>query len=237
MKSVAKIVRSKVESIPEGEVFSYDAFGTLATEHRMAVAKALSRLVKDGKVSSLCRGKFYRPRQTRFGPIAPSPREQLREALKGGYVSGAEAFNRLGITTQVPAVIEIASQRRSYSTVIGRTYVKFVRSYVSHVPENSLPLMLLDALKQCKHIQDASPDHVVRSVRQYIEEMSAQEVRGMANLAKAYPPRVRALFGAILESLGKTSLSDEIKVTLNSLSKYNTGVTSALNNAREWNLR
>jgi len=108
MSSIAKFVKDRIAELPVDEVFTYDSFGQTALVERRAVAKALSRLVKSGEVEVLCRGQFYKPAKCKYGSLGLAEEKQIRSLLRGGYVSGAEAFNRIGLTTQVPSVIEIA---------------------------------------------------------------------------------------------------------------------------------
>jgi len=237
MWSTAKEVANRVRQAPSGTVLTYASFGNLAATKRKAVAQALSRLKKAGVLKQLGRGKYYKPEASRFGPLPLSEREKLRPALENGYISGTEAFNRLGITTQVSGEVVIASPGKAYSTKIGSLSVRYVRARVDQMPENPLPLMILDALKEVRRVQDASPDRVVTILRGWIKKMDRKQVEELSELGAEYPPRVRAILGAILEILGRKRQSAKLKATLNPLSKYKVGIREALPNRREWNLQ
>lgn len=236
MKSVAKVVEEKIQRLPRGMVITYDTFGNLAVTERKAVAQALSRLAKRGAIKKLCRGRYYKPEQGRYGALPLSEQEQLRGALENGYISGAEAFNRLGITTQISAEVVIATPGKAYTTRIGNLSVKYVRASVSETPRDVELVMLLDALKQVKKVQDASPDRVVTVVKQRVGGMSRAQVETLTTLVAEYPPRVRAILGAILETSGRKRQSLRLKASLNPLSKYKVGIKNALSNLKEWNL-
>lgn len=236
MISAAKAVKRQIEQMPTGTVFGYDDFGVLAQTKRQALAQALSRLVKKGELKQASRGRFYRPAKNRFGDVPLTDAERLKNALENGYISGTAAFNRLGITTQIPAVIEIASPDKTYSTKIGRLRVQYIRSYVREIPQDVELLMILDAIKDIRSVPDASPDDVVSAVMPRIKKMERARIDNMVNFAKHYPPRVRAVLGAILECTQHKKRSAELKSSLNQFSKYKVGIRKSLPNLEKWKL-
>ncbi|MCP4304936.1 MAG: hypothetical protein GY788_08710 [bacterium] len=83
-----------------------------------AVRKAISRLVSDGELIHIRTGLYWRGRKTQFGMAQPSVM-QIAEAVAGsagvGHASAAAA-NVLGLSSLVPAVIEIAVPTRAPSS-------------------------------------------------------------------------------------------------------------------------
>ncbi len=237
MESVAKFIKDRVAEMPVAEVITYGSFGTLALKERKAVAKALSRLVKSGEINALCRGKFYKPDKCQYGDLPLTEEEQLRSLLRGGYISGDEAFNRIGITTQVPAEVVIAAPGSTYSIKIGPMRVRYIRSRVESIPEKTELMVILDALMQIKKIQDTSVKKVIAFVVDKIKNNSTTEINELTQLAMAYPPRVRALLGSLLENSGFNSQSEELMATLNPLSRYSLGVKDVLPNYKKWGFK
>ena len=79
-----------------------------------AELRELSRLVKAGELRRVRRGLYWRGRKTLFG-MAPPPEASAVRALLGGIAigpAGASAATELGLSTQVPAVMTVASPRR-----------------------------------------------------------------------------------------------------------------------------
>lgn len=218
-------------------MFTYDTFGQAAVTNRQALAKALSRLVAQGEIATLSRGKFYKPEKSEYGDLPLSEDEQLRGALRGGYISGAEAFNRLGISTQIPAEVVIATRGSTYRTKIGNIKIRYVKASAAVVPEKTELVMILDALKQVKKIQDASPQRVINVVKSRIENLSSNDISNLAQIGMSYPPRTRALLGAILESIGLSVPRDMLKNSLNPLTRYSIGTDDALPNLKNWGFR
>lgn len=237
MSNVAAAVKRQIEQMPTGRVFGYDEFGYLAQTKRQALAQALSRLVKAAEIKKASRGRFYKPAKNRFGDVPITDAERLKDVLKNGYISGTAAFNRLGITTQIPAVIEIASPDKSYSTKIGRLRIQYTHSYVREIPQDVELLMILDALKEIRRVPDASPDDVVRALMPRIKKMDRTRINSMVGFAMQYPPRVRAILGAILECSRYKKNSAELRSSLNQFSKYKVGIRNSLPNLEKWNLR
>uniref|UniRef100_UPI004048A892 hypothetical protein n=1 Tax=Mariniflexile sp. TaxID=1979402 RepID=UPI004048A892 len=70
-----------------------------------------------------------------------------------------------------------------------------------------------------------------------IENLSDEDKEKLTNFAKAYPPKVRALLGAILEVLSFDQLSESLKETINYLSSYEFGISKkTLPTASNWNI-
>jgi hypothetical protein len=74
-----------------------------------AVETALSRLVAKGELVRVRPGLYWVGRRTGFGMIPPSTHDAaLAIAGPGAGPSGVSAARTLGLTTQVPSVVEVA---------------------------------------------------------------------------------------------------------------------------------
>ncbi|MGH8997928.1 MAG: DUF6088 family protein [Acidimicrobiia bacterium] len=74
-----------------------------------AVETALSRLAAAGELVRVRRGLYWRGQKTRFGMTRPSPLETaLAIGGPGAGPAGVAAARLLGLTTQVPAMVEVA---------------------------------------------------------------------------------------------------------------------------------
>jgi hypothetical protein len=235
--SIFKRVEQQINSMPDGKVITYSSLYGIKAEEMAAAAQAFGRLVKSGALKRLSRGTFYKPKKSRFGELALVEEEQLRPALEKGYLTGTEAFRRLGITTQVPMEVVVAAPNRAYTTRIGKVKVKYVRSTVNSSSADTELLLILDALKQSKKIPGASPEKVVSALSKRIQGLDSKRANELVELALLYPPRVRAVLGAIMESVGKKRPTARLKTSLNPLSKYKISLGSTLPNARQWNIQ
>ena len=134
--SISKIVKYRVGTLPEGSVISFSDFGDL--DNLQAVALSLSRLKKSGVLKKLEKGKYYVPKKTKFGTLGPSDSSILKDLLisengMDSYISGVAAYNRLGLTTQVPNEVTIVGTRYSRKTQVGKLKVKYVVSTIKWI--------------------------------------------------------------------------------------------------------
>lgn len=104
--SIQQQIWEKVRRMRRGEAFTQATFRGLGS--RAARDQALSRLRKAGKIERVARGVYARPEQSeRLGPLPVSGRKAAEAIAKANgaplMISGAEAANRLGLSTQVPS--------------------------------------------------------------------------------------------------------------------------------------
>jgi len=78
--SISITLQRQVNSLSEGHVLPV----LPETQSNQAYFKALSRLVQSGKLVRLEKGKYYKPKTTRFGPIRPSESEIIKALTQKG---------------------------------------------------------------------------------------------------------------------------------------------------------
>lgn len=111
-----------------GSVFSAKQFLDLGK--RDAVDQVLSRLTKQGYLIRLSRGIYYYPKiSPTLGILTPSISE-IAEVLADKHknkiqVTGAEAANILGLSTQVPARVVYLTDGPSRKIKIGKQTIEF----------------------------------------------------------------------------------------------------------------
>jgi hypothetical protein len=241
MKVAQKIERI-INEIAEGTSFGYKDLDIFPNEYATA-AKAIERIVKKGLIKKLAKGKFYKPQQTIFGELKPSEEELLKPYLfedghRIAYISGVYLYNQMGLTTQIPVLIKVASQTKRIYINIGSIHARPIKSYAKVTDENYRMLGFLDAMKDFKNIPDLNIKSAVKIFLNQLSELKTKEISELINLAILYPPRVRAFLGALLDSLGNYNEINKLKESLNPLSKYELGISSnILKNAQEWNIQ
>lgn len=240
MTATQKIKRT-LASVSEGEVLDYGRF-SVGEGQGYALTKALSRLAKSGEIVRLEKGKYYKPRQTKFGAVRP-PEAQVVKALSikndrpVGYITGTTLYNSLGLTTQVSNVLEIArSTRLPEKDLLGYKIRFVVKPFVFR--EKDIPLLqLLDALRVIKKIPDASAEKAIPILVDKMKNLTIEELKQMAKLALDYNPGTRALLGALLEQLFPSIPVTALRKSLNSLSKYKLSIPeTVLPNRSNWNI-
>ncbi|WP_375447203.1 DUF6088 family protein [uncultured Fibrella sp.] len=240
--TVSETITRQIEKIPEAISFGY-ADLNIPRQDFLSAAKALERLQKKGLIQKLSKGKFYKPKQTPFGEKKPDEQQILKPYLyqhgkRIAYITGGTLYNQLGLTTQVPATIQIASRDKRISINTGALKATPVKSYVDVTEENYQMLGFLDAMKDLKRIPDVDVNQAIAIFQKRIERLTNQQVQSLIDYALCYPPRVRALLGALLESLKNSNRLTILRDSLNPLTHFDFGLDpSRLPTAANWNIR
>ncbi|WP_279205292.1 DUF6088 family protein [Obesumbacterium proteus] len=235
--SIQSQVAKDIERFQPGTLFSYQELPTYQTT-LSNVAKALSRLVQAGKLRRFAKGRFYRPKQGLLGEQRPSDDEKLRALLfsgqqRTGYITGMSLYNRMGLTTQLPKTITIATQGARQTKDLRTLKVKIVPARVVVTEQNRVLLEMLDALNDIKAIPDTTPSAILSTLYSKMKMLNDDEIQTLKTLAlNSYPPATRALLGMVLEKMGRDE-SNELSASLNPLSRYNIGLI----NSSDWPIR
>jgi predicted transcriptional regulator of viral defense system len=239
---VTNKIKTKIDRIDTGEVFGYDTLGITSNEV-IAASKALSRLVENGYIKRAKKGFYYRPKMTVFGETKPREETLLSIYLfdkkrQIGYISGTRLYNRLGLTTQIPNSIRIASFDKQVKGKVGNMLVKPAKSYVKVTADNIKYLEFLDVIKDLNTIPDLQKSDGLVYLKKVIYDFDFAEIKKLVTYGVAYPPKVRALLGALLEVMNTNPVTYEVlKKSINPSSSYEYGISSTLlSTANSWNI-
>ncbi len=238
---VSEKIESALLKMLQGNTFNYKELGITPKEY-VAATKAIERLIKKKVIERASTGLFYKPKKTVFGNLKPTEEELLKPYLFEGnkriaYITGTALFNRMGITTQVPRNIKIASREKRIITKIGNIQVRPVKSYTDVTDKNYYLLELLDVIKDFKTIPDTDKTQTTRFLLNKINQLSDKEKITLIKIALKYPPRVRALTGALLDKIKQNNQLQELKNSINPLTMYKFGITTKeLSTIIDWNI-
>lgn len=239
---VTQNIRKQISKIAVGSTFKYEQL-TFEPQEFSAAAKAIERLIAKGDIKRLSTGVFYKPQKTVFGELKPKEEEILKPYLfeKGkrvAYITGTSLYNRLGLTTQIPKSVKIASRDKRITISNGTVKAGPVKSYVDVTDKNFYLLELLDALKDFKKIPDLDKSSAIRILTKKIKKLNPRETKLLIKCVLAYPPRVRAFLGALLENMKSKGNLAALKTSLNPLSEYKYGIDKEqLPTAENWNIK
>lgn len=238
--ALATEIRKRIKQLPEGKTFGYDDLRIAKDEYTTA-AKALERLQKEGLIKKVSKGVFYKPEQTVFGELKPDYSELLRPYLfengkRVAYETGTSLYNRLGLTTQMAFRIKIASRGKRININRENLKADAVKSYAEVTDSNYETLGLLDAFKDIKKIPDCSVAQAINRLSAIVKELNDKQTASLLKYALVYPPRVRALVGAVLENIGSNIENIvKLKESLNPLTTIKLGVKeSELSTKSNW---
>jgi hypothetical protein len=237
--NVSEKIIKQIESFSDEATFGYEQLN-ISQKEFITAAKVLERLQKKGMIKKISKGVFYKPRLTVFGELRPNDQEILRPFLfqdgkRIAYITGAFLYNQLGLTSQMAFRIKIAS--RSKRIYINRGAVKAtpVKSYAEVTDDNYQLLGFLDAMKDLKIIPDVDIKTAVNIFSNRIKQLNEKQVLEMIQYALLYPPRTRAILGAILEQLNRKKDLEKLKESLNPLTQFKLGIKPAyLKTAANW---
>ena len=240
MEPVSSYIQTAIDRLSPGAIIRHADFD-LPPEHQMALAKTLSRMSKKGIIERLEKGIYYKPKKTAFGSVRPSEREILSSIIeaKQGYITDTAAANTLGVTTQLPREIVIASKSYRPPRKIGGLTIRFRRAMIQPVGVGSNPptiiLQILDSLRIIKRIPDASVDNIISVIIKQITSLPQSQKKELISCALKYNPSVRAIIGAIFSRNFKSIAVGSLARSLNPLSVYKIGISSKLlPNKKDW---
>jgi hypothetical protein len=240
---VAAQIRKTIESIPEGEPFGY-ADLDIEPANFITAAKALERLQKKGIIKKVSKGLFYRPAMSIFGAMPPNYNIILQNYLykngeRVGYITGGELYNSLNLTTQNYFRIKIATNKNRKKIEMSWLKTTSVKAYVDVTEENFQLLGILDAIKDIKLIPDNSASEALRILIPQIKLFAKKDIQNLMKFALQYPPRTRALLGAIIENIFKDEfVLAPLKKSLNPTTTYKIGIKEVvLPTIKNWNIK
>jgi hypothetical protein len=108
-------LKSIIGKFPFGFVFTTSDF-PLAIDSPKQVNRILNNLVAEGFIHKLSKGRFYKPEIGKFGELPPDTYQVVKDLIekdgkKIGYLIGYSAFIDFGLTTQVPATLQIGKRK------------------------------------------------------------------------------------------------------------------------------
>ena len=236
---IGEDIKKQISSTPDGVILTIGDFN-VDMRYQGALVKALNRLVDQGTLQRLSKGKYYKPRKTIFGTLKPTPEEITKDLLEKngklvGYITGNRAFALMGLTTQITSSLLIGTNRYRHPLTRGDYTISFLQQH-NPITEENIPLLrILDALKFIKDIPASSPDIIVTQLGSTINALSNAEQKRLTELAENYTAYVRAILGAIME---QNNLNAELlKKGLNGTTNYKLPISEqALPNKKKWNI-
>lgn len=231
-RQIAQWVREGIEAGGE-RLWRFDDFPGAPVS---AVAQALSRLARQGKLERLSKGVYYSSRQTAFGKSLPNPStiRNLASERKAFFPAGIAAANLLGFTTQTSGRGEVATTGFTLPRkLLGSDTVVHTRRPEAWASLTETDAALLDFLRRSGKTSELSPKDTVRRTMALFRERGRFE--RLLQVAASEPPRVRAMIGAVGEQLGKKkAVLEGLRSSLNPVTRFDFGLLQRLSCARHW---
>ena len=240
--NISAAVNKTIDKIPPGKIFGYQVFSQYLNAPD-AVVRAVCRRVERQQLKRVAKGLFYTPRQGVLGEVPLTDGERLRDlqfknGRRVGYITGAALYNRLGLSTQVPKTITLATNRAAQTKDLGTIRIKLVptRAPISNL---TVPLLeILDVLRNAKKVQDVDVGKVLKVLAQRLAKLTPNELRKIQRLAlEYYSASTRALLGVLLTRT-KAEILPDLRASINPTSRFNPGLDlDDWPEATAWNIR
>jgi len=236
------IIKDTIGRLPIGFVFTSSDF-PIEVNRLKAVNKAINTLVAQGKIRRFSKGRFYKPLISKFGELQPDTYQIVKDLIEKngkpiGYLTGYSVFNDLGLTTQVPASLRIATRKEKKSITRGIYRISFVKQENTITKENIPLFQLLDCLRFFKEIPDTMPDNACKRLLILFKTLTPVQIITVKKLVLKYNPATIAFLGAILETINADENTTALLIALNPMTTYKMGISAdILPTQRKWYIR
>lgn len=145
-----------------------------------ALRQYFKRMMKSGDLARFDTGIYYLPKASRLlkksylDPMKVIIRKYIQNQTETiGYFSGATFANQIGLTTQMPATLEIVTMKeatKGRTVTIGPQTVRLKRPPVEITSGNAGLLQFLDAVAQAEKYSELSEPEIAALLRNYAKK-------------------------------------------------------------------
>lgn len=166
---------------------------------RAAVDSALHRLVKAGDLNRSGRGLYHYPEQGRFGSVPPEEGELIagigRRTGSVMQLAGPGALNRLGLSTQVPAMSVYLTDGPSRTLSVGNRRIEFRNTSPRYLVEPGTTVGLV-----VQALRELGKQGVDRGTVMHLERILADDdLRRLRRVRRRLPAWMQEAIRALLE--------------------------------------
>ncbi len=145
-----------------------------------AIRQAVKRLAKSGFLERYDNGIYYIPKQggllgkSYLDPSMVIMRKYIQNKSNiYGYITGLAFANQLGLTTQMPAVIEVVTNREATNgrmISVGNQRARVKKSSIPISNKNAEILQLLDSIGQIEKYTEQTKEETIATFISYIQK-------------------------------------------------------------------
>jgi len=180
-------IESRIKSYKPGEILFPTDFRGDGSE--AAIKMALSRLNKEGLIKRLGYGVYAIPKKDAlFGEILPSAEEVAKAIAKKEHLkikpAGANALNRLGLSTQVPMNLVYLTDGTGREIKLGKTKIKFKPTTPKKLSlKGKISSLIIQALEEIGH--ENLDDSMKAKIKQLLTKENRDDLMHDLKLATA----------------------------------------------------
>lgn len=176
-----------------------------------AMRQYFKRMLKSGDLARFDTGIYYLPKASRLlkksylDPMKVIVRKYIQSTTEiYGYFAGATFANQIGLTTQMPATLEIITSKeatKGRNVSIGSQTVRLKRPAIDITFENVGLLQFLDAVSQAEKYSELSDTETGALLKNYVKQKNYSKVLLSSVLSGITGPTAKKLieWGIIYE--------------------------------------
>lgn len=159
----------------------------------------MKKLVDDGKVRRYENGVYYLPKPSKFNlevglnlEIVLEYKYLMDDGKKCGYISGMLFYNLMGLTSQVPALYQIVTNKATTNyreTNVGKTKLIIKKPRVTVTEGNYKILQFLDLILDVDVFSEIEGKELNKRLSKYMRDVSLN-VADMKAYFKYYPDKL-----------------------------------------------
>ena len=177
-------------------IFIEEILDAIKEYSRAYTFRQIKKMEEDGTIVRFTQGVYYLPTETEFGRSSISIHQILnRKYLNDndeifGVYSGLILQNMFGVTTQVPNVLEIVTNKETTRCrkihIRGREFI-LRKSRIKITKENASSYMILQLFSEIKDA-DYMDERGIRTIRSYMKKTNVTK-NDLFELANVFPAR------------------------------------------------
>ncbi len=176
-----------------------------------AVRQSVKRLVANGFLERYDNGIYYIPKRdgllekSYLDPSVVVMRKYVQSKFEVyGYITGISFANQLGLTTQMPAVIEVVTNRESTNgrlVIVGKQQVRIKKPMISVSGSNAELLQFLDGVSQAEKYTELSIEETRDVLSAYVRRMcfTREQLEGVSSVLTGATAKRLIEWGMIYE--------------------------------------
>lgn len=176
-----------------------------------ALRQSVKRLTASGFIERFDNGIYYIPKRDNLlgkcylDPFLVIMRKYVRSRSEiYGYVTGISFINQLGLTKQMPAVMEIVTNNEATNgrmITIGNQRIRIKKPVIDITERNADLLQLLDGIGQIEKYAELNKDKSVETILSYVKEkkFSKEQLSEVASVISGATAKKLIEWGIIYE--------------------------------------
>ena len=176
-----------------------------------AVRQSVKRLVANGFLERYDNGIYYIPKRdgllekSYLDPSVVVMRKYVQSKFEVyGYITGISFANQLGLTTQMPAVIEVVTNREATNgrlVIVGKQQVRIKKPMISVSGSNAELLQFLDGVSQAEKYTELSIEETRDVLSAYVRRMcfTREQLEGVSSVLTGATAKRLIEWGMIYE--------------------------------------